>query len=247
MAERTAELEIANRELEAFSYSVAHDLRAPLRSIHAHIQMLRDYRGPPQAREPQIHMEQIQRGAREMSALIDGLLALSSVSHVQMNRRPVPLDALLAHCREQLAAEAEGRSVEWRIGTLPQVQGDPDLLQQVFMNLLGNALKYSRPRAAAQIEIGVGEGSQPPASSAATDAAEPGRHVFVRDNGVGFDMAHAGKLFGVFQRLHRQDEFEGTGVGLATVRRIVERHGGRIWAQAAPGEGACFCFTLAGL
>jgi signal transduction histidine kinase/DNA-binding NarL/FixJ family response regulator len=234
VAERTAELEIANRELEAFSYSVAHDLRAPLRLIHAHVQMLREYRGPPGAREPVIHLDQIQRGARDMSALIDGLLALSRVSHVEMRREPVSLSTLVRHAIDRTSEETRERSVEWRVEPLPGVTCDPELMLQVFANLIDNALKYSRPRPQAVIAIGVG--------------SEDGEtHIFVRDNGVGFDMRYARKLFGVFQRLHRQDEFEGTGIGLATVSRIVERHGGRIWARSEVGQGTEFRFTLAGL
>jgi light-regulated signal transduction histidine kinase (bacteriophytochrome) len=244
VAERTAELEIANRELEAFSYSVAHDLRAPLRLIHAHVQMLREHRGPPGAREPVIHMEQIQRGAREMSALIDGLLALSRVSHVEMRREPVALDDLAKRAVDRISQETPGRDIDWRLGPLPDVSCDPELMQQVFANLIGNAVKYSRPRAKPIIEIGTGV----VATAATGTTAEAGeKYIFVRDNGVGFDMRYARKLFGVFQRLHRQDEFEGTGIGLATVSRIVERHGGTIWAEASPGKGAEFRFTLGGM
>jgi signal transduction histidine kinase/DNA-binding response OmpR family regulator len=235
VAERTAELEVANRELEAFSYSVAHDLRAPLRLIHAHVQMLRDYRGSPTAREPLIHLDQIQRGAREMSSLIDGLLALSRISHMEMRREMTSLDELVKRAVNQVRQESGGdRVVEWRLASLPSVACDPDLMLQVFANLIDNAVKYSRPRAHAVIEIGVG-------------SAEGAKYVFVRDNGVGFDMRYARKLFGVFQRLHRQDEFEGTGIGLATVSRIIERHSGRIWAESRLGQGAEFRFTLAGL
>ncbi|WP_129775069.1 ATP-binding protein [Peristeroidobacter soli] len=244
VAERTAELEIANRELEAFSYSVAHDLRAPLRLIHAHVQMLREHKGPPGAREPTIHMEQIQRGAKEMSALIDGLLALSRVSHVEMRREPCKLDGLVKHAVDRASQEAQGRDIEWHLNPLPAVSCDPELMQQVFANLIGNAVKYSRPRAKTVIEVGtgvVGEGDT------GTTAAPGERYIYVRDNGVGFDMRYARKLFGVFQRLHRQDEFEGTGIGLATVSRIVERHGGTIWAEASPGRGAEFRFTLRGM
>lgn len=244
VAERTAELEIANRELEAFSYSVAHDLRAPLRLIHAHVQMLREHKGPPNAREPVIHMEQIQRGAREMSALIDGLLALSRVSHVEMRREPCALNELVKHSVDRIGQETPGREIEWRLNSLPAVSCDPELMQQVFANLIGNAVKYSRPRPKPLIEIGTGVVSEE--DNAAT--ASPGdRYIFVRDNGVGFDMRYARKLFGVFQRLHRQDEFEGTGIGLATVSRIVERHGGTIWAEASLGRGAEFRFTLRGM
>ena len=234
VAERTAELEVANRELEAFSYSVAHDLRAPLRLIHAHVQMLRDYRGSPTAREPLIHLDQIQRGAREMSSLIDGLLALSRISHMEMRREMTSLDELVKRAVNQVRQESGDRVVEWRLASLPSVACDPDLMLQVFANLIDNAVKYSRPRAHAVIEIGVG-------------IADGEKYVFVRDNGVGFDMRYARKLFGVFQRLHRHDEFEGTGIGLATVSRIIERHGGRIWAESRPNQGAEFRFTLAGL
>ncbi|GFE83162.1 hypothetical protein GCM10011487_51620 [Steroidobacter agaridevorans] len=244
VAERTAELEIANRELEAFSYSVAHDLRAPLRLIHAHVQMLREHKGPPGAREPTIHMEQIQRGAKEMSALIDGLLALSRVSHVEMRREPCSLDNLVKHAVDRVSQEAQGREIEWRLHPLPAASCDPELMQQVFANLIGNAVKYSRPRAKPVIEIGSGVVSE---SDTGTTAAPGERYIYVRDNGVGFDMRYARKLFGVFQRLHRQDEFEGTGIGLATVSRIVERHGGTIWAEASPGRGAEFRFTLRGM
>ncbi len=234
VAERTAELEVANRELEAFSYSVAHDLRAPLRLIHAHVQMLRDYRGSPTAREPQIHLDQIQRGAREMSALIDGLLALSRISHMEMRHEVTSLDELVKRAVNQVRQEGGERVVEWRLASLPSLACDPDLMLQVFANLIDNAVKYSRPRPHAVIEIGIG-------------SAEDDKYVFVRDNGVGFDMRYARKLFGVFQRLHRQDEFEGTGIGLATVNRIIERHGGRIWAESRLNHGAEFRFTLAGL
>ncbi|MBM0108373.1 response regulator [Steroidobacter sp. S1-65] len=241
VAERTAELEIANRELEAFSYSVAHDLRAPLRLIHAHVQMLREHKGPPGAREPAIHMEQIQRGARDMSALIDGLLALSRVSHVEMRREPCALSELVKLAIDRVSQEAPGREIEWRVDPLPAVCCDPELMQQVFVNLIGNAVKYSRPRPQPVIEIGTGVVA---AEDASATAAPGQRYIFVRDNGVGFDMRYARKLFGVFQRLHRQDEFEGTGIGLATVNRIVERHGGAIWADSQPGRGAEFRFTL---
>ena len=234
VAERTAELEVANRELEAFSYSVAHDLRAPLRLIHAHVQMLRDYRGSPTAREPLIHLDQITRGAREMSALIDGLLALSRISHMEMRREVTSLDELVKRAVNQVRQESGERVVEWRLASLPSLACDPDLMLQVFANLIDNAVKYSRPRPHAVIEVGIG-------------VADGDKYVFVRDNGVGFDMRYARKLFGVFQRLHRHDEFEGTGIGLATVSRIIERHGGRIWAESRLNQGAEFRFTLAGL
>jgi signal transduction histidine kinase/CheY-like chemotaxis protein len=233
VAERTAELSIANRELEAFSYSVAHDLRSPLRLIDAHVQMLRDEEelASPNAVS---HMDHIRRGASQMSSLIDGLLALSRVSHVEMKRETVSLNLLIDQALDHLEQELHMRSIDWHIGALPTLHCDPALIRQVFVNLIGNSVKYTRLRRGARIEIGAGaEGDTP--------------YVFVRDNGVGFDMRYANKLFGVFQRLHHPSEFEGTGIGLATVSRIIERHGGRIWADSTLGQGAVFRFTLAGM
>lgn len=233
LAQYAAELDIARRELDAFSYSVAHDLRAPLRLIHAHVQMLREYRGAPDAREPQIHLDQIERGAQHMSVLIDGILTLSRLSQVKLKSEQTSLNTLVTQALDRLSPQTSGRKIEWRIGELPAVVCDPELILQVFVNLLGNAVKYSRPRLHARIEVGAG--------------ADGENHVFIRDNGVGFDMRYVGKLFGAFQRLHRQDEFEGAGIGLATAGRIIERHGGKIWTEATVGEGATFHFTLAGL
>jgi signal transduction histidine kinase/CheY-like chemotaxis protein len=233
--ERTAELEVLNRELEAFTYSVAHDLRAPLRLIDAHCGMLREACAvQPPGSSLTNHVAQIHRGTGQMSALIDGLLALSRVSHMDMRQECVALDELVTASIERLEADTRARTIRWKIDPLPHVVCDPELMLQVFTNLLSNAVKYTRPRREATIELGVGvEGGE--------------AHVFVRDNGVGFDMRYAGKLFGVFQRLHRQDQFEGTGIGLATVSRIIERHGGRIWAESAVERGATFRFTLNGL
>jgi signal transduction histidine kinase/CheY-like chemotaxis protein len=233
VAERTAELSIANRELEAFSYSVAHDLRSPLRLIDAHVQMLRDEEelASPNAVS---HMDHIRRGASQMSALIDGLLALSRVSHVEMKQELVSLNLLLEQALGHLEAEMHMRAIDWQIGPLPTVCCDPALIRQVFANLVNNALKYTRLRRGARIEIGLG-------------SEDRSTYVYVRDNGVGFDMRYANKLFGVFQRLHHPNEFEGTGIGLATVNRIIERHGGRIWADSTVGQGATFRFTLAGM
>jgi signal transduction histidine kinase/CheY-like chemotaxis protein len=233
VAERTAELSIANRELEAFSYSVAHDLRSPLRLIDAHVQMLRDEEelASPNAVS---HMDHIRRGASQMSSLIDGLLALSRVSHVEMKQDTVPLNLLVDQALGHLEQELHLRSIDWHISQLPTLRCDPALIRQVFVNLIGNSVKYTRLRRGARVEIGADvEGDNP--------------HVFVRDNGVGFDMRYANKLFGVFQRLHHPSEFEGTGIGLATVSRIIERHGGRIWAESTLGQGAVFRFTLAGM
>jgi signal transduction histidine kinase/CheY-like chemotaxis protein len=232
VVQRTAELETANRELEAFSYSVAHDLRAPLRLIDAHVQMLREEQelNTPDAIA---HLDHIRRGAARMSALIDGLLALSRVSHIEMRQDVVSLNALVEQAIGHLEQELFMRSIDWRIGSLGRARCDPALMTQIFVNLIGNSIKYTRYTRGARIEIDLDESFEP--------------HLYVRDNGVGFDMRYANKLFGVFQRLHRPDEFEGTGIGLATVSRILERHGGRIWAESKPGEGATFRFTFPGL
>jgi signal transduction histidine kinase/CheY-like chemotaxis protein len=233
VADRTRELEIANRELEAFSYSVAHDLRSPLRLIDAHVQMLREEQElvSPNAVS---HLDHIRRGASQMSSLIDGLLALSRVSHVEMKQEIVPLNFLVDQAMHALEQELHMRSIDWRIGSLPSIRCDPTLMRQVFVNLIGNSLKYTRLRRGARIEVGI-------------DSNDTEAYVFVRDNGVGFDMRYANKLFGVFQRLHHPTEFEGTGIGLATVSRIIERHGGRIWGESVVGQGATFRFTVAGM
>lgn len=227
-----AEVERAHRELDAFSYAVAHDLRGPLRLIDAQVQML-GLMTQELPRPVVVQLEQIQRGAANLNALVAGLLTVSRVRQLEMKPRTVALRAVVDAAIGALSADTAGRAIEWRIGALPTVSCDPEFMRQVFVNLLGNAVKYTRPRAHAQIEIG--------------SAATPVPHIYIRDNGVGFDMSYGGKLFGLFQRLHRQDEFEGTGVGLAIASRLIERHGGRIWAEAAPGQGATFRFSLAGL
>ena len=227
-----ARLEAANRELESFSYSVSHDLRAPLRHIDGYVTMLGEEtkgRLPPGAERC---LQVISEASRQMNELIEGLLAFSRTGRAAMREERVRLDAVVREAVGVLEMAARGRSVEWRIAPLPVVYGDASMLRQVFVNLLDNALKYSRKRDRARIEVGIaGHESQQVV-------------LFVRDNGVGFDMQYAGKLFGVFQRLHTREEFEGTGIGLATVQRIIIRHGGRIWAQAEPDAGATFYFTL---
>ena len=231
VAERTAELETANKELEAFSYSVSHDLRAPLRAVDGFSQaVLEDY-GAQLPQEGRRDLQTIREGAQRMGVLIDDLLTFSRLSRSLLNKQEVNAGALVRHVVDELNSQREGRQVEIRIGDLPACQGAPALLNQVWVNLLSNALKYTRHRQSAVIEIGC--------------KPEPDENVyFVRDNGAGFDMRYADKLFGVFQRLHRLDEFEGTGVGLAIVQRIIHRHGGRIWAEAALDRGATFYFTL---
>ena len=229
--ERTTELAAANRELEAFSYSVSHDLRAPLRAIDGFARILSAEHRSGLQPEAVDCLDEIIGGARQMGALIDDLLAFSRVGKQALQPRGVDLAAMVRECLKTLASEQNGRNVEIVIGELGSCEADPALLRQVWMNLLGNALKYTRKRADARIELGCRE--------------EDGARAYsIRDNGVGFDMKYAGKLFGVFQRLHRAEDFEGTGIGLATVQRIIHRHGGRVWAQGARNEGATFFFTV---
>jgi len=232
VAERTAQLEAANEELESLSYSVSHDLRAPLRHVQGYAEMLGEDAESTLSPESRRYLEVIAGAGREMGELIDDLLSFLRMSRAEMHETQVDLGALVQNSIRDLETSTRGRNIGWTIAPLPSVTGDRAMLKQVFANLLGNAMKYTRPKDPAAIEIGcAGE--------------EDGRLVlFVRDNGVGFDMKYADKLFGVFQRLHRADQFEGTGIGLANVRRIIARHGGRVWAKAVPDQGAAFYFTL---
>ncbi len=232
VAERTAQLEEANKELESFSYSVSHDLRAPLRHVQGYVEMLRKASDGQLSEKAQRYLKTIAEASCEMGILIDDLLAFSRMGRAEMMESRVHLDELVQDTIRALELAMKDRQIDWQTAPLGWVIGDPSLLKQVLANLVGNAVKYSRMRDRAVIEIGcAGE--------------EDGRVIlFVRDNGAGFDMQYAHKLFGVFQRLHRAEEFEGTGIGLATVRRIVARHGGRVWAEGAVSEGATFYFTL---
>ena len=230
VSDRTAELALANKELEAFAYSVSHDLRAPLRSIDGFSRIaLTQHAGElsPETREA---LELVRSNAQQMGRLIDDLLVFSRLSRQPLNKVTVATVGLVRECWETLHPETEGRHVEFTVGPLPDCAADPGLLKLVWTNLLGNALKFTRPRDPARIEVGARREQTPV--------------YFVRDNGVGFKMAYAHKLFGVFQRLHRAEDFPGTGVGLATAQRIVHRHGGRIWAEAELDRGATFFFTL---
>ncbi|WP_224362599.1 ATP-binding protein [Hyalangium versicolor] len=229
--ERTRQLEESNRELEAFSYSVSHDLRAPLRHITGFAQLLDKRARAALDAKSQGYLKTISEAAQKGGQLVDDLLDFSRMSRAQMRLATVPLNTLVDEVRRELLPDMEGRRVTWKVERLPEVQADAALLRLVFRNLLSNALKYSRPRPEAVIEI-----------SARMIPGE--QEVIVRDNGVGFEMQYVDKLFGVFQRLHSAEEFEGTGIGLANVRRVVQRHGGRVWAESSPGEGATFHFTL---
>jgi len=244
VTERTAELEAANKELESFSYSVSHDLRAPLRAVDGFSQaVLEDY-GPQLPEEGRRCLQTIREGAHRMGTLIDDLLTLSRLGRLPLSKRAVETGDLVRAVLEDLSPQREGRQIEVSVGELPVCRGDAVLLKQVWINLLSNAFKYTRRREKALIEVGC---KREPI--AAEDQRGPEKKTnenvyFVRDNGTGFDMRYADKLFGVFQRLHREDEYEGTGVGLAIVQRIVHRHGGRVWAEAGLDRGATFYFTL---
>ena len=229
---RGALLEAANKELEAFSYSVSHDLRAPLRHIDGYAALLRKSVEQSLNEKAARYLQTISDSAKQMGQLIDDLLVFSRMGRQEMLHTAVNLDQLIKNILSDLRLDLQGREISWSIAALPEVQGDPAMLRQVFMNLIANAVKFTSTRPIATIEIGV----QHPSSTEIV--------LFVRDNGVGFDMQYAPKLFGVFQRLHRADEFEGTGIGLANVRRIVHRHGGRTWAEAVPDKGATFYVLL---
>ncbi len=226
-----AQLEATNSELEAFTYSVSHDLRAPLRHLAGYSQMLKKNSGSKLDESGSRYLEVILEAAERMGDLIDNLLAFSRLGRADMRKITVDPNQLLQTVIADLEDETRGRKIRWSIGELPGVKADPALLQMVFTNLLSNALKFTRNRRQSEIEVGC--------------SGNNGELVvFVRDNGAGFDMKYADKLFGVFQRLHRADEFEGTGIGLANVRRIILRHGGKTWAESRDGEGATFYFSL---
>jgi PAS domain S-box-containing protein len=231
---RTEELQAANRELEAFAYSVSHDLRAPLRAVDGFSRILLEEYSPQLPEQARHYLTLSRKNALQMGELIDDLLAFSRLNRRPLNKEPIAPGDLVRQALDELRVDQEGRRIEITVGDLPPCEGDPRLLKQVLVNLLSNGFKYTRKQEIARIEVG-----------ALQPAGAPSPVYYVRDNGVGFDMRYADKLFGVFQRLHRAEEYPGTGVGLAIVQRIVQRHGGRVWADAAVNQGATFYFVLA--
>jgi light-regulated signal transduction histidine kinase (bacteriophytochrome) len=220
-----------NQELQAFRYSTSHDFRAPLRHILGYVHILQSVAGPRLDKTSRQHLETIAQSAMQMGGMIDALLELSRVGRTEVRFQRVSLTALLDAARQELSHESKGRDIDWQVGDLPEVQGDPLKLRQAIVCLLANAIKYTRTRRKAKIQVG--------ASRRGDEAI-----IFVRDNGVGFPMKCAGKLFGVFQRCHPPGQFEGTGIGLAIVRRIVHQHGGRTWAKGKADGGATFYVSI---
>jgi light-regulated signal transduction histidine kinase (bacteriophytochrome) len=233
VADRTAELTMANRGLETFAYSVSHDLQAPLRHMGSYLELARQRLGEPLRDDVREALDKASLAQHRMAQLIADLLSFSRLGWAEMNRTRVDLGELVRSITADLSSDVADRDVRWTVGELPEVVGDRALLRQVFANLLGNALKFTRTRSVAKIEV---------RASTSPDSNED--ILSVRDNGVGFSMQYAGKLFGVFSRLHSVSEFEGTGIGLANVRQVIERHRGRVWAESAPDEGATFFFAL---
>jgi signal transduction histidine kinase len=228
---RTAELEATNKELEAFTYSVSHDLRAPLRRVDGFANLLVTEYAAQLPEDASRYLDRVREGTRNMGQLVDDLLNLARLGRKELKLQVTGLATIAESVAESLKRDASDRAIEWQIRSLPFVECDPALMEVVFTNLLSNAVKYTRPRERALIEVG--------------SVQDNGHSVlFVRDNGVGFNMKYADKLFGVFQRLHRAEDFEGTGVGLATVQRILHKHGGNIWVEAELDKGACFYFTI---
>jgi light-regulated signal transduction histidine kinase (bacteriophytochrome) len=228
---RSRELEASNKELEAFAYSISHDLRAPLRHMAGYAELLQKHESSIVDDTGRAYMVSILDAAKRMGTLIDDLLAFSRIGRAETRKTTVNLEQLLKEALGEIQPDMEGRNIVWRIGALPAVYGDRSMLRLALVNLLSNAVKFTRTRAQAEIEVGATEGT--------------GNEVvvFIRDNGVGFNMKYVHKLFGVFQRLHRQEAFEGTGIGLATVQRIINRHGGKVWAEGLKDQGAVFYFS----
>jgi len=228
---RTQQLEAANKELDAFATRIAHDLRGPVLGMLGFARVVHEHAQGRLETQMLGYLQRIVTAGERAERMINDLLAFARLGDQPLERKPVSLAEVVQNARRMLEPQCEGRAVEWSVAPLPMVQGDASLLEQVFANVLSNALKYTRPREQARIEIWHQE--------------EGGQHkIWVRDNGVGFDPAYASQLFSPFHRLHRADQFEGNGIGLANVKRIVDRHGGSVGAQSAPGQGATFTFTL---
>lgn len=232
LGKRTAELEASNKELEAFAYSVSHDLRAPIRHVAGFTELLQNDTASLLSAKSQRYVTMILESAKRMGSLIDDLLAFSRISRAETHKTTVSLDQLVQEALSEVREETNGRDIVWSLGGLPPGFGDRSMLRMVLVNLISNAVKFTRTRPHAEIEIG------------STDHTRDQFVVFVRDNGVGFDMKYSSKLFGVFQRLHGPEAFDGTGIGLATVQRIIHRHGGRVWAEGQVDKGATFYFSL---
>jgi len=231
LAKRSAELESINKELEAFAYSISHDLRAPLRHMAGYTELLQKKASSVVDEKSNHYMAMILDSAKRMGNLIDDLLAFSRIGRAETQKTPFNLTQLAKEALSEVRQDTEGRNIAWKIGTLPDFYGDRSMLRLALVNLLSNAIKFTRTRPQAEIEIGSANGNGDELI------------VFVRDNGVGFDMKYVNKLFGVFQRLHQAHEFEGTGIGLATVQRIIHRHGGKVWAEGVVDSGATFYFS----
>jgi light-regulated signal transduction histidine kinase (bacteriophytochrome) len=231
LANRSTELEAINKELEAFAYSVSHDLRAPLRHIAGFTELLQKRASAALDQKSNHFMAMMLESAKRMGNLIDDLLAFSRIGRAETQKTLVSLTQLAKEAITEVRQDTEGRNIAWKIGALPEVYGDRSMLRLVLVNLISNAIKFTRTRSQAEIEIGCDNGNK-------DDLV-----VFVRDNGVGFDMKYVSKLFGVFQRLHDSDAFEGTGIGLATVQRIIHRHGGKVWGEGVVDSGATFYFS----
>jgi len=232
LAKQAAELEASNKELESFAYSVSHDLRAPLRHVVGYSELLQKQASSSLDAKSRRYMQTILESSKRMGNLIDDLLAFSRIGRAETKKTAVNLGRLVREVVAELGREASGREIAWKIGALPVCYGDRSMLKMVLVNLVSNAVKFTRTRARAEIEIGC------------ADESENNPEVFIRDNGAGFDMQYVSKLFGVFQRLHRSEEFEGTGIGLATAQRIIHRHGGSIRAEGVVDQGAIFYFSL---
>jgi light-regulated signal transduction histidine kinase (bacteriophytochrome) len=231
---RTAQLETSNKELESFSYSVSHDLRAPLRHVVGFVELLNDHLQGKLDGQSRHYLEVISKATNDMGLLIDDLLSFSRIGKIEMESRKVDLNLLIEQVIETFEPEMDQRSIEWAIGILPNVNGDTEMLKLALSNLISNALKFTSLKTSARIEIG----SKP-------DPENTNQVIFyIKDNGAGFDMQYREKLYGVFQRLHSQKDFRGTGIGLANVKRVIQRHGGRVWAEGVLEEGAVFYFTL---